>query len=105
MKVKFNSQNPKGERIQEILVNGDPIQDDKYYSISACVRPGDPIDNLCRMPNVKDVEVKDYTIHDVVEEYLKENSPVSPVLEGRAYCEYLGTYSFSTVPGTKYVFQ
>ena len=105
MKVKFNSQNPKGERIQEILVGGEPIQDDKYYSISACVRPGDPIDNLCRMANVKDVEVKDYTIHDVVEEYLKENSPVSPVLEGRAYCEYLGTYSFSTVPGTEYIFQ
>lgn len=105
MKVKFNSQNAKGERIQEITVAGKPIQDDQYYSISACVRPGDPIDNLCRMANVKDVEVKDYTIHDVVEEYLKENSPVSPVLEGRAYCEYLGTFSFSTVPGTEYIFQ
>lgn len=105
MKVRFNSQNEKGHRIQEILVNGEPIQDDQYYSISACVRPGDPLDNLCRMPNVKDVEVKDYTIHDVVEEYLRENSPVAPVLEGRAYCEYLGEYSFSTVPGTEYIFQ
>ena len=61
--------------------------------------------NLCRMANVKDVEVMDYTIHDVLEEYLKENSPVSPTLEGRAYCEYLGTYSFSTVPKTDYKFQ
>ena len=105
MRVVFNSQNEKGERIQEITVNGKPMQDDQYYSISACVRPGDPLDNLCRMANVKDVEVMDYTIHDVVEEYLKTHSPVSPVLEGRAYCEYLGKLSFSTVPGTEYLFQ
>ena len=104
MRVKFDSQKDKGERIQEITVNGKPMQDDQYYSISACVRPGDPLDNLCRMANVKDVEVKDYTIHDVVVEYLKANSPVSPVLDGRAYSESLGTYSFSTVPSTNYVF-
>lgn len=105
MKVNFNSQNEKGQRINSISVNGEPMQDNEYYTISACVRPGDPIDNLCRMPNVKDVELKDYTIHDVVEEYLKEKSPVSPRLEGRAYCEYLGEYSFSSVPKTNYKFQ
>ena len=81
------------------------MQMNEYYTISACVRPGDPMDNLCRIPDVKDVEVKDYYIHDVVEEYLQKNSPVSPRLEGRAYCEYLGPYSFSTVPETEYRFQ
>ena len=105
MEVEFNSQNAKGKRIEKITVNGEPMQNDKMYSLSACVRPGDPLDNLCRMPNVKDVEVKDYTIHDVVEDYLKVHSPVSPKLEGRAFCEYLGKYSFSTVPGTNYKFQ
>jgi len=105
MKVNFNSQNERGNRISAITVNDEPMKDDKFYTISACVRPGDPIDNLCRMANVKDVEVMDYTIHDVVEEYLKKNSPVSPTLEGRAYCEYLGTYSFSTVPKTDYKFE
>ena len=105
MEVNFNSQNPKGERILSVTVNGEPLQQGKYYTISACVRPGDPLDNLCRMPNVKDVEVMDYTIHELVEEYLKENSPVSPGLEGRAFCEFLGPNSFSTVPGTDYQFQ
>lgn len=105
MKVNFNSQNEKGERISSITVKGEPMQEDQYYTISACVRPGDPIDNLCRMPNVEDAEVKDYTIHEVVEEYLEKNSPVSPTLEGRAYCDYLGEFSFSTVPGTEYKFQ
>ena len=105
MKVNFNSQNERGNRINTITVNGEPMQDDEHYTISACVRPGDPLDNLCRMPNVKDVEVKSYTIHDVVEEYLLKKSPVSPILDRRAYCEHLGTYSFSTVPQTDYKFQ
>ena len=105
MKVEFDSNKQKGNRIETITVGGEPIKDDKLYSISACVRPGDPLDNLCRMTDVKDVEVMDYTIHDVVEEYLKKHSPVSPKLEGRAYCESLGEYSFSTVPGTEYKFQ
>lgn len=104
MEVEFNSQGEKGERIKSVKVKGEEMKDNEYYTISACVRPGDPLDNLCRMPNVKDVEVKDYYIHDVVEEYLKENSPVSPGLEKRAYCEHLGPNSFSTVPGTDYEF-
>jgi len=104
MRVKFNSENPKGQRIEEITVNGKPFADDEFYTISACVRPGDPLDRLCRMPYVKDVQVMSYTIHDVMEEYLKVFSPVAPVLDGRAYSEPLGVYSFSTVPGTDYVF-
>lgn len=105
MEVDFNSQGEKGERVTSITVNGEPMEMDEYYTISACVRPGDPVDNLCRIPDVKNVEVKDFYIHDVVEEYLQKNSPVSPELEGRAYCEYLGPYSFSTVPKTNYKFQ
>lgn len=104
MKVSFNSQNERGSRISSIIVKGEEMMDDEYYTVSACVRPGDPLDNLCRMPNVKDVKVMDYTIHEAVEEYLQKNSPVAPTLEGRAYCDYLGTYSFSTVPGTAYKF-
>lgn len=104
MKVSFASQNERGNRISSIIVKGEEMKDDEYYTVSACVRPGDPLDNLCRMPNVKDVKVMDYTIHEAVEEYLQKNSPVAPTLEGRAYCEYLGTYSFSTVPGTAYKF-
>lgn len=78
MKVNFNSQNKKGERINSITVNGEQMKDDEYYTISACVRPGDPIDNLCRIPNVKDVEAKDYTIHEVVEEYLQKTRQYRP---------------------------
>jgi 5'-nucleotidase len=105
MEVDFSSQAPRGQRVNSVRVKGQEMQDDEYYTISACVRPGDPLDNLCRIPNVKDVEIKDYTIHEVLEEYLKLKSPVSPKLEARAYCDYLGPNSFSTVPGTDYKFQ
>lgn len=105
MQVNFNSQAPKGKHINSVIVKGKEMQDDAYYTISACVRPGDPLDNLCRIPNVKDVKIKDYTIHDVLEEYLKLKSPISPKLDGRAYADDLGPNSFSTVQGTEYKFQ
>ncbi|MGB3343563.1 MAG: bifunctional metallophosphatase/5'-nucleotidase [Aequorivita sp.] len=105
MKVEFKSQNERNQRIQSIEINGEPMDENRYYTISACERPGDPEDVLCRMPNVIDVETKDYTIHEVVEEYLKLHSPISPGMDKRAYCDYLGEKSFSTVPGTDYVFK
>ncbi|MFO7673754.1 MAG: bifunctional metallophosphatase/5'-nucleotidase [Lutibacter sp.] len=105
MEVDFSSQAPRGQRVNSVKVKGQEMQDDAYYTISACVRPGDPLDNLCRIPNVKDVEVKDYTIHDVLEAYLKLKSPISPTIEARAYADDLGPFSFSTVPGTDYKFQ
>lgn len=105
MKVVFKSQNERNQRIQSIEINGEPMDENRYYTISACERPGDPEDVLCRMPNVIDVETKDYTIHEVVEEYLKLHSPISPTMDKRAYCDYLGEKSFSTVPGTDYVFK
>lgn len=105
MKVDFKSQNGKNDRIQTIEINGEPLDEERYYTISACERPGDPEDVLCRMSGVIDVETKDYTIHEVVEEYLKANSPVNPRMDKRAYCDYLGENSFSTVPGTDYIFR
>jgi len=105
MKVEFSSQNDRNQRIKSIEVNGAPLDESRYYTISACERPGDPEDVLCRMSGVIDVETKDYTIHEVVEEYLSLHSPINPKLDGRAYCDYLGEVSFSTVPGTDYIFR
>ena len=105
MKVEFSSQSERNHRIKSIEVNGEPLDEDRYYTISACERPGDPEDVLCRMSGIIDVETKDYTIHEVVEEYLRLHSPIIPKLDGRAYCDYLGEKSFSTVPGTDYIFR
>ncbi len=104
MELKFNASNPKGERIESILVNGEPIQDDKLYSMSACRREGEPLHVLCRMPNTVETEVLDYTVHDLIEEYLAEHPEVAPKRDGRAQALDLGDNVLSQLPGTDYHF-
>ena len=104
MTVKFNSEAEKGSRVEEILVNGEPIISDKLYTMSACRREGEPLNTLCRMPNTIDTKVMDYTIHDVMAEYLNHKGTVSPVHDGRAIATDLGDNVLSQLPGTDYHF-
>jgi hypothetical protein len=48
------------------------------YTLSACERDGDPDDILCRIKGVKNAVTRDFTLHEVIKEYLAENSPVTP---------------------------
>lgn len=105
MEVKLDSSKDMGSRIESIVVQGQPIDENRTYTISACMREGDPDDMLCRMRGVKDVTTESYTMHDALIEYLKEFSPVSPRLDGRAFATDLGNFAFSTLPGTDYEFK
>ena len=105
MEVRFDSSKDMGERIESITVQGEPIDDNKIYTISACLREGDPDDMLCRIRGVKDVTTESYTMHDALIEYLEEFSPVSPKIDGRALATDLGSFAFSTLPGTGYEFK
>lgn len=105
MEVRLNSSNERGNRIESITVQGKPIDYNKTYTISACLREGDPDDMLCRIPNVKDVKTMDYTMHEVLIEYLGKFSPVAPKIDGRALATDLGEFTFSTLPGTDYEFR
>ena len=104
MELKFNADKPKGERIVSVLVAGEPMQQDKLYTISACRREGEPDHMLCRMPNTTDTEIKDYTIHDVLEEYLSVKGTIAPKKDGRAIALDLGDNVLSQLPGTNYHF-
>lgn len=104
MELKFNANNPKGERIVSILVNGEPIQDDKLYKMSACRREGEPLHVLCRMPNTVETEVMDYTVHDLIEEYLAQHPVIAPKKDGRAQAVDIGDNVLSQLPGTNYHF-
>lgn len=104
MTVKFNANAEKGSRVQEILVDGVPIQDDKLYTMSACRREGETMDMLCRMPGTVDTEIMEYTIHDVMAEYLKHKGTVAPIRDGRAVALDLGDNVLSQLPGTDYHF-
>lgn len=103
--LKFDSSKPNGERVIEVKIKDKPLDLNKTYRMASCNRTGEPHSTLCRMPNGKNVEIKDYTLHDAVEEYLKEKGEVSPVLDGRSQAVDLGPNAYSQVPGTNYKFQ
>jgi 2',3'-cyclic-nucleotide 2'-phosphodiesterase (5'-nucleotidase family) len=78
MKVKFKAYEQMGKRVHSIQVGNQPIDMNKEYSICACERDGDPEDMLCRIKGVKEAHNTSYTLHQVLSNYLKDNSPVTP---------------------------
>lgn len=83
MEVNFTIGNDAGKRVNTIKVGKDPIDLQKLYSFVACEREGDPDTTICRVEGVKEPKRLGATLHSVIEEYLKLNSPIAPKLEGR----------------------
>jgi S-sulfosulfanyl-L-cysteine sulfohydrolase len=83
LSVKFQVSAPPYKRIKEMAVNGKPLQDKRLYTITTCVREGDPESTLCRIPNGKDIVIKDFDAHEAVRRYLKKHWPVLPPEMGR----------------------
>ncbi|WP_107039658.1 bifunctional metallophosphatase/5'-nucleotidase [Brumimicrobium mesophilum] len=104
MTLKFDSSKPKGERVIEIKVGEEALDLKKVYTVSACRREGEPDHMLCRMPNLTETEVKEYTVHEVLEEYLNEKGTISPVRDGRAQAVDLGDNVLSQMPESGYHF-
>ncbi|MFD2247920.1 bifunctional metallophosphatase/5'-nucleotidase [Pontibacter ruber] len=105
MEMTFNANAPKGQRVQSITVGGKPLDPNKVYTMGACLRRGEPDDMLCRMPGATDPKVLDYTIHDVIEEYLKVHGTVAPKTDGRARALDLPAPVLSQLPNVDYVFR
>lgn len=78
MKVEFRAFDVLDKRVESITVNGQPIDMSAEYSVLACERDGDPDDVLCRMKGVKQAKNTKFTLHQVMLDYLKANSPVTP---------------------------
>ena len=87
MKVTFNAFAEMGNRTQSITVNNQPLEIDKLYSILACERDGDPADMLCRMKGVLDAQNTNATLHSLMTEYVKTNSPLTPIPAKK--CHYI----------------
>lgn len=81
--IDFEVSAPPFKRIQKMLVNGKPIDEKRFYTITTCVREGDPDTTLCRIPNGKDIAIKDFDAHEAVRRYLKNHLPISRPEMGR----------------------
>lgn len=83
MTVNFTIGKPKGQRVNKVLVKGQPLDLEKTYSFVACEREGDPDTTICRVEGVMQPRKLGSSLHMIIEEYLSANSPISPKLEGR----------------------
>lgn len=105
MEITFNAFGETGKRVQTVTVNGAPIDDSKLYSILACEREGDPVDMLCRMKGVVDPKNTTSTLHSVMIDYLKNNSPVTPTPTKSAKALDAPDTLLTQVTGVDYVFR
>ena len=105
MEVNFTIANETGKRVNWVKVAGQPIDLTKEYSIIACEREGDPDDTLCRVEHVKNPKRLSMLMHEIIEEYLKVNSPVSPKLEMRATATDEPNTLLTQLRGTTYEFR
>ena len=105
MQISFKAFAPKGKRVESVVIGNNPLDLEKNYRICACERDGDPMDMLCRMKGVADAKNTPYTLHSVMKEYLKENSPVTPSLPLSAKILDAPQTLLSQVHGVKYQFR
>jgi S-sulfosulfanyl-L-cysteine sulfohydrolase len=84
MEVNFTVCHDAGKRVNSVKIGDQPLDLNRSYSIIACEREGDPDDTICRMEKVKNPLKMKMFLHEVIEEYLAVNSPVTPKLENRA---------------------
>ena len=105
MQVTFTIGNEKGKRVQEVCIKDERIDLEKMYTMVACEREGDPDNMLCRMRNVHNQVRQGVLLHDVMEQYLAEHSPVSPKVEGRAIATDADASLLTQALGVKYEFR
>ena len=63
-----------------------------------------PLNTLCRKMGTVETVVIDYTINDLIEEYLARHDTTMPVRDGRAVGLDLRNNVISRLPGTDYQF-
>ena len=105
MKVEFKAFEEIGQRVKSITVDGQPLEAERLYTVCACEREGDPPNMLCRLPGVKEANNTPYTLHQVVKEYLKAHSPVSPLPEYNAVILDAPPTLLTQVTGVDYTFR
>lgn len=105
MEVNFTMYNEFGKRLNWVKIGGKSLNLEKSYSIVACEREGDPDDTLCRLEKVQNPQKLNAFLHDVIREYLKKYSPVSPKIENRCTVTDAPNNVLSQLEGYDYEFR
>jgi len=105
MEVNCTIGKPKGERVNWVKIKGQALEKNKMYDIVACEREGDPNDTLCRIEKVSNPEATTLNLHQVITDYLKVHSPVSPKIEGRTTATDQPSTLLTQLQGTSYNFR
>lgn len=104
MQVKFYAFGEKGNRVQSIMLNGKPLEAERLYTVAACERDGDPDEMLCRINGVRDAWYLGKSLHQVMRDYLRANSPVTPQPEKNAIALDAPENLLTQVTGVPYTF-
>ncbi len=105
MHVEFKAFEEFGKRVQLIEIAGKRLDPNASYKICACDRDGDPVDMVCRIKNVSEPQITNFTLHTILRDYLSANSPVSPVAPLAAKVLDAPQTMLSQVTGVDYEFR
>ena len=105
MHITFNAFGENGKRVQEITINGFPIDATKNYTVCACEREGDPADMICRMKGASNVKTTENTLHTVLKSYLVVHSPVTPTPQMNAKVLDASQNLLTQITGVDYQFR
>lgn len=105
MEVTFNAFGESGQRVKSVKAGGAPLDPARIYTVAACERDGDPPTMLCRIPKVTDGVTHNYTLHQMMKEYLAAHSPVNPVPRGNAVALDAPATLLTQVTGVPYQFR
>ena len=105
MEINFTAYQEMGKRLNWVKVRGEQLDLQKWYSIVACEREGDPDDTLCRVEQVSKAHKLGVTLHQIMREYLAAHSPVAPRIEQRVTATDVPKDLLSQLEGYPYVFR
>ncbi|HYG36277.1 MAG TPA: 5'-nucleotidase C-terminal domain-containing protein, partial [Clostridia bacterium] len=83
MQVRFAYNAPMGRRVQQIIIGGEPMREDQFYTVASCEREGDPPATLCRIPGVQEIRNLEMDAHTALRNYLARHSPIRQPAMGR----------------------
>ncbi len=104
MKVEFKVLEDYGKRVVSVKINDLPVESDRIYRVVACERDGDPMDVVCRITNVANVKRSEFTLHQIMREYIAANSPLTPKEPGNCIALDASQQLLTQVTGVDYQF-